>query len=415
MYGSVIFSNQLVGGLHMIITARVPVIRSFSTAVQDFGLSRTRAFSRPMAGAVSPCFPEFIPVDNKEWAVKNISEGSIIRVVSYNVLAQAYVKSALFPHSPSHSLKWKARSQSLLALLKSLEANFLCLQELDEFETFYKGNMDKQGYSSVYIQRSGRKRDGCGIFYKRERAELILEESIDYNDLVPADEDPENSDKVKDEENLSTNNSRGSPQTNLLDDRGDPEDPRVRLKRDCVGLLTAFKLLEPPHHVIVLANTHIYWDPAWADVKLAQAKYLLLRVTQFKDTVSERFSCKPLVIVAGDFNSTPGDEVYRYLTSGSSELSKGYSSIGNEPEASEQSPIALHSLYSFIGGEPPFTNYTPGFTGTLDYILFSSSEHMQPVSFIKLPSAESLDILGGLPNENHPSDHLPIGADFEIR
>lgn len=419
MYGSAIFSNQLVGGLHMIVTARVPAIGSFSTAVQAFGLSCTRAFSRPMTGSVSPCFPEFIPVDNKEWAVKNISEGSIIRVVSYNVLAQVYVKSKLFPHSPSHCLKWKARSQSLLALLKSLEANFLCLQELDEFETFYKGNMDKEGYSSVYIQRSGRKRDGCGIFYKRERTELILEETIDYNDLVPANDDPENSDKVKDEENLGTNNSEGtrpgSPQTDLPEDRGDPNDRRVRLKRDCVGLLTAFKLLEPPHHVIVLANTHIYWDPDWADVKLAQAKYLLLRVTRFKDAVSERFSCKPIVIVAGDFNSQPGDEVYRYLTSGISESSQGYSSIGNEPEASERSPIALHSLYSFIGGEPPFTNCTPGFTGTLDYILFSNPEHMQPVSFLKLPSAESPDIQGGLPNENHPSDHLPIGADFEIR
>lgn len=395
---------QLVAGLHMILRARVPATGSFSTAVQACGLSRSRAFSSPMTGAVSPCFPEFIPVDNKEWAVKNISEGSIIRVVSYNILAQVYVKSTLFPHSPSHSLKWKARSQSLLSLLKGLEADFLCLQELDEFETFYKGNMDMQGYSSVYIQRGGCKRDGCGIFYKRERAELILEEAINYNDLVPADEGPENSDKLKDEENLSSNNSRG-----------DPEDPKVRLKRDCVGLLAAFKLLDPPHHVIVLANTHIYWNPAWADVKLAQAKYLLLRLTRFKNRVSERFSCNPLVIVAGDFNSTPGDEVYQYLTSGISQSRKGYSYIGNEPEASEQSPIALHSLYSFIGGEPPFTNYTPGFTGTLDYIFFSSSEHMQPVSFLKLPSVESPDILGGLPNENHPSDHLPIGADFEIR
>ncbi|XP_057851265.2 carbon catabolite repressor protein 4 homolog 4 isoform X2 [Cryptomeria japonica] len=375
-----------------------------------------------MSGTVSSYLPEFVSVDDKIWAVKNISEGSIIRIASYNILAQAYIRSTLFPHSPAHCLKWKARSQSVLALLKSLEADFLCLQELDEFETFYKGNMDKHGYSSVYIQRSGRKRDGCGIFYKRERAELLLEEVIQYNDLVPVDEVPAESYEVEEKETSNPENCRdssptktsGSQQTNLLDDRGDPDDPKVRLKRDCVGLLTAFKLLEPPHHVIVVANTHIYWDPEWVDVKLAQVKYLLLQLANFKDTISTKFDCRPLVFVTGDFNSTPGDEVYQYLISGISQYDNGYSYKTNTKEASSGSPIALHSLYAYIGGEPPFTNYTPGFTGTLDYILFSSPNHVQPIRVLKLPSDESPDIQGGLPNENHPSDHLPIGADFEI-
>lgn len=45
----------------------------------------------------------------------------------------------------------------------------LVLQELDEFESFYKWKLDEHGYSSVYVQRSGRKRDGCGIFFRRAR------------------------------------------------------------------------------------------------------------------------------------------------------------------------------------------------------------------------------------------------------
>lgn len=43
------------------------------------------------------------------------------------------------------------------------------------------------------------------------------------------------------------------------EDRGDPNDPRVRLKRDCVGILAAFKFKDPSHHVLIVANTHIYW------------------------------------------------------------------------------------------------------------------------------------------------------------
>ncbi|KAH9320714.1 hypothetical protein KI387_015353, partial [Taxus chinensis] len=403
--GVLMFGSAKLGCLQMIGKACV----SASPALPVRGLYRIQGISRTMSGTVSSCPPEFIAVDNEKWAVKNISEGSIIRVVSYNILAQAYIKSTLFPHSPARCLKWKARSQSVLALLKSLEADILCLQELDEFETFYKGNMDKYGYSSAYIQRSGHKRDGCGIFYKREQTELLSEEVIQYNDLVPAGEVPVESCDGKDKE-TSTRTSRdaspikmsGSQETNLPNDRGDPNDPRVRLKRDCVGLLTAFKLTKPPHHVIIIANTHIYWDSDWADVKLAQVKYLLLRLAKFKDTISKKFSCTPLVFVTGDFNSTPGDEVYQYLTSGVSQHDKGYSCNTNWKEASEEIPIALQSLYAFIGGEPPFTNYTPDFTGTLDYILFSNSNHVQPIRFLKLPSAESPDIQGGLPNEHHP-------------
>jgi hypothetical protein len=41
--------------------------------------------------------------------------------------------------------------------------------------------------------------------------------------------------------------------------KGDPNDPRVRLKRDCVGLMAAFKLNCPSNPIVVVANTHIYW------------------------------------------------------------------------------------------------------------------------------------------------------------
>jgi CCR4-NOT transcription complex subunit 6 len=50
-------------------------------------------------------------------------------------------------------------------------------------------------------------------------------------------------------------------------------------------------------------------DPEWIDVKLAQAKYLLSRVSQFQQLISNKYNCKPSVIIAGDFNSTPGDKV----------------------------------------------------------------------------------------------------------
>ncbi|KAL5565490.1 hypothetical protein UlMin_028654 [Ulmus minor] len=361
-----------------------------------------------------PQFPKFISVEDIDCSATSEPNSTRFRLISYNILAQAYVKSSIFPHSPAPCLKWKARSQTVLTVLKNLGADFLCLQEVDEYESFYKGNMESNGYSSIYIQRTGKKRDGCGIFFKRDRAELVLQEQIDYNDLlnsipeetIPSDDKQNDvqAHKKKDAKLKSGSTSNGTPE-----DRGDINDPQVRLKRDCVGIMAAFKIKDSHNHIVIVANTHIYWDPELADVKLAQAKYLLSRVTQFRQLVSDRFKCAPSVFVAGDFNSTPGDKVYEYLNSCNSSDSQR-----TKQEDFEDAPIPLCSVYGFTRGEPKFTNCTPSFTDTLDYIFFSPSKFIKPVSLLELLGSDSPDVAGGLPNWSHPSDHLPIGAEFHI-
>ncbi|XP_074582973.1 carbon catabolite repressor protein 4 homolog 4 isoform X1 [Curcuma longa] len=355
-----------------------------------FASTLPRVCSNRINTMAKPVCSKFVPLDNYE-GVMNTADGFKFSFISYNILAQVYVKSSYFPHSPSSCLKWKARSESVLTDFKNLNADFFCIQELDEYNSFYKSKMESLGYSSLYIKRVGKKRDGCGIFYKPSSAQLLEMEEIDYNDLVNCANTVNviRNNKVLDIEETDAQ-IQGS-------EKHQSNDPLVRLKRDCVGLLAAFKLNDPSGHIIVVADTHIYWDPTWIDVKLAQAKYLLSRLSQFKELVSTKFACTPSVLVAGDFNSTPGDEVYQYLVS-----------------TSEAAPIKLCSLYATAnGGEPPFTNCTPDFTGTLDYIFFSATR-LKPVSLLEVPGPDSPDIVGGLPNYNHPSDHLPIGAEFLV-
>ncbi|GKB46129.1 DNAse I-like superfamily protein [Tanacetum coccineum] len=62
---------------------------------------------------------------------------------------------------------------------------------------------------------------------------------------------------------------------------GDPDDPYVLLKRDCVAIMVAFKFKEPYEHYVIVVNSHIYWDPKWADVKLTQATLLWSRLRCF--------------------------------------------------------------------------------------------------------------------------------------
>ncbi|KAH9567186.1 hypothetical protein CY35_03G017900 [Sphagnum magellanicum] len=344
---------------------------------------------------------------------------------------------------------WKARSEAILERLLSFDADFLCLQELDEFESFYKWKLDKHGYSSVYIQRSGRKRDGCGIFFRRARVQLVEEQAIDYNDLVPPS--PIEGDKTVPSPSadlLKDSNSRNPGSTHVdlppkgPEGRGDPNDPCVRLKRDCVALLAAFRLIDVPTRIFILGNTQLYWDPEWPDVKLAQACYLLSWLVKFKESIQSKSDSPPLLVITGDYNSLPGDQVYNYLTSGLEENDTSQqhtrerrrddfedkllnvlpspvqfqdSSVKHDPRMTLlRAPLPLVSLYGHVQGVHPDTNVTPGFTGPIDYIFFYPSDCLQPRSLLALPLPGAPDIQGGLPNHTHPSDHLPIGADLAV-
>lgn len=120
-----------------------------------------------------------------------------------------------------------------------------------------------------------------------------------------------------------------------------------RFMKDNVALLTSFKFLnnnttlptiipstinkatpaksnESPD--VVVATTHLYWDPNFADVKAEQAKLLLKKLHAFAAICGGKvhlfvctiltnvaLSAKCPVIAGGDFNSVVDSDVYRFL------------------------------------------------------------------------------------------------------
>ncbi|GKA82637.1 hypothetical protein Tco_0789385 [Tanacetum coccineum] len=76
---------------------------------------------------------------------------------------------------------------------------------------------------------------------KHNTLELDIEEKIDYNDLAELILDESTHVKLKEKAlNSDTNGQKKNSQ-----DHGDLDDPYVRLKRDCVAIMAAFKFKEP--------------------------------------------------------------------------------------------------------------------------------------------------------------------------
>jgi len=83
-------------------------------------------------------------------------------VVTYNVLADAYVKRERYPLSPPEALRSKARRALLLSTLAALDADVLCLQEL---EPDLLREVEALGYSGIYVAKPG-KPDGSAVLVR---------------------------------------------------------------------------------------------------------------------------------------------------------------------------------------------------------------------------------------------------------
>jgi len=338
-----------------------------------------------------------------------------MRVTQYNALAQCYVRSAQFPHSPSSALKcvralpppgadhdralaivhprarapdarppprptppspprrWKARSKALADELASIDADVLALQELDQYDDFWRPKLEAMGYAGWFCKRTERtapKKDGCGLFYKRDAFELIARRDVQFNDLAvshlgpgerarrareaaeaqtlratgaragndgtrrPSEEPSETLDPLR--------NAAATPSDSDSESVPPPED--ARFVRDCVATMALLVAKEKETggdekrkgRPVLVASAHLFWDPAHADVKLAQAERLLAEAADFLRAEAEaeggRLSGRASddesalasssaprarlvadstpIVLAGDFNSVPGSDVH---------------------------------------------------------------------------------------------------------
>jgi CCR4-NOT transcription complex subunit 6 len=167
-----------------------------------------------------------------------------------------------------------------MEVVRELEADILCLQEVDNYHSFWSGQLKELGYTGCYKQRNAdSKNDGCATFFRTDKFEKVCHDSIEF-------------DRVQDEGGK----------------RPDFATHNVAL----LMLLRPTNLASQEGGCICVANAHLFWDPMYEDVKLAQARAL---VKAAEDLVQEHAPHTPTpVILAGDFNSMPDSVVYNFLT-----------------------------------------------------------------------------------------------------
>lgn len=193
------------------------------------------------------------------------------------------------------------------------------------------------------------------------------------------------------------------------------------ITKDNIAIVT---LLENKENLtrIAVVNCHIHWDPSYADVKLVQVAMLMDELDKLAQKWNQspysnnsncnsnngnnnNYSNKFSTIICGDFNSTPDSGVYEFLSRGT--IKQDHGDFGDHIYGAYTSDglshrVPLKSAYS-NAEELPFTNFTPSFTGVIDYIWYSTNT-LTVAGLLGGVDREYLSKMVGFPNAHFPSE-----------
>ncbi|GJJ06248.1 hypothetical protein Clacol_000439 [Clathrus columnatus] len=355
--------------------------------------------------------------DAERKALENDPLSESFTLLSYNILCERSATSHMYGYTPSWALAWDYRKELILTEIMNYDADFLCLQEVEvgQFEDYFLRNLSAHDYEGVHWPKSRartmgenerRRVDGCAIFYKANKYQLVENLLIEFNQIALQ-----------------------RPDFKKTDDMFN----RV-LTKDHIAVVTLLENRTTGSR-LVIANVHIHWDPEYRDVKLVQVALLMEELQK----ISDRFAKLPPrlfthddpnqpapptyadgskipTIVCGDFNSVPESGVYDFLANGTvpSDHSDFMSHVyGKYTSDGLKHRLNLKSIYANV---PEFnmTNHTPGFQGQIDYIWYSSST-MAVTSVLGEVDKTYLSKVVGFPNAHFPSDHICLIGELRIK
>ena len=195
--------------------------------------------------------------------------GRSFSITSYNVLADSYVKPQWYPNVDPEVLRWDRRKFALAERVARLDADIVCLQEVEaDAYALLERSLVANGYSGVYAKKRRDKPDGCAMFFREEWLRFASADMLYYRD-----------------------GRRGVPDSGHL------------------ALIISF---ECEWGVIRVAATHL----RWGQENKSPEDHIGYR--QIRELIDERFKPDQTAyawIVCGDLNAQSGDPVVRELVS----------------------------------------------------------------------------------------------------
>lgn len=132
--------------------------------------------------------------DQRHVYTQREAEEPLMRVVSYNVLADVYAqtehaRTALFPYCAPYALHCHYRQCLLHKELSGYRADLICLQEVDRsaFPDTLSPAMEAFGLDGIFLQKD-KQHEGLATFYRRSRYRLCSQHDVLLG--VALNEDP---------------------------------------------------------------------------------------------------------------------------------------------------------------------------------------------------------------------------------
>ncbi|KAL3281900.1 hypothetical protein HHI36_005105 [Cryptolaemus montrouzieri] len=339
-------------------------------------------------------FPELprCPFEVRHEYTKDLLQTKDFRFVTYNILSNRYTElNDTFSYCPLEALAIDYRKQLILKELVGYNADIICLQEVDnrEFNTYFNTKLADEGYISKYHRKGNNLTEGLLCAMKKSRYKLLS-----YQQLVYA--------------NAIHTKKMFAPLYSLLKKE---QSLKNLFMKQSTSLQTTVLKCKEVKRIVVIGNTHLYYHPDATTVRLIQAYMATMYLSYVKERMEQEWKNFVVdVIFCGDFNSSPGGLVYKFLCEGT---------IPRDDEfhlyfSGNAQWNFTHKL-NFISacGTPKYTNYTNDFKSCLDYIFIQRGE-IEVKRVIPLPE-EELEKYVGLPNEVYPSDHIALVCDLQFK
>ena len=376
-----------------------------------------------------------------------------VKILQYNVLAQSYCKSSFLPHVQNRKHRsWKDRSARIFRTLDIEDPDLITAQEVDEIETWHSA-LSKRGYAFQYRQRTG-KREGLLLAWKRQRfcrltALPLFEANMDdlADGMVPGSpscteyrlhnlafgvalQDLHYECPVPHGLFLATTHLYWNPskepiklvQAEYLIHRLEQfyaSFPTL-ISRDSFPLVLAGDFNSLPssavYHFITHGSLPSLQRPPWQKsscMQINSSPSFLHRYTSFFPLGTSSSSSSPPPsspsppIPIDDSSLTEPN----YSATDQARLDESFSSLSL---CDFSHSLNLRSAYATNSPEPAFTNFTPSWSGTIDYI-FIQSHAFRTLQVLDIPTEAQVTFEGGgLPNSVFPSDHVPLAVTLEI-